>query len=191
MSHIHGVIASVTPSRQDGSCSGTRPIPQNVFCDVVVAFLGRPVSTPSLESVHAAGSALGGGTRAVGDAVLPAAFLLSNVCWEEAAGRESGKTVQLHYWRHIKNIPGRAPQALSGTPKVRSKSGCSSVERILFAAHAVPLKHLRTSTARVNRCPIGKTSVTLDAAAMRSGSAAITASFQESCGQDRQSAAGA
>lgn len=120
MSHIHGVIASVTLTAGQEVMFGYEADPQGVFCRRRIAFSEAAQRRHHLLNLYMLLDRPLVGDPAHGDAVLSAAFLLKRLL----GGRqqeELGKGKYALYWRHIKNVLMGSPQALSVLPKFGRK----------------------------------------------------------------------
>lgn len=120
MSHIHGVIASVTLTAGQDVMFGYEADPQGVFCRRRIAFSEEAQRRHRLLNLYMLLDRPLVGDPGHGNAVLSAAFLLKRLL----GGRqqeELGKGKYSLYWRHIKNILAGSPQALSVLPKFGRK----------------------------------------------------------------------
>jgi len=120
MSHIHGVIASVTLTAGQDVMFGYEADPQGVFCRRRIAFSEEAQRRHRLLNLYMLLDRPLVGDPGHGNAVLSAAFLLKRLL----GGRQQeqlGKGKYSLYWRHIKNILAGSPQALSVLPKFGRK----------------------------------------------------------------------
>jgi len=183
MSHIHGVIASVTLTAGQDVMFGYEADPQGVFCRRRIAFSEEAQRRHRLLNLYMLLDRPLVGDPGHGNAVLSAAFLLKRLL----GGRqqeELGKGKYSLYWRHIKNILAGSPQALSVLPKFGRKR--------LLQRRRIPslLMRSRSNTYYLyfqsEQVPHWENRVTLDAARDEFGTPRLRLHF-EVMEQDRQS----
>ncbi|WHZ21344.1 MAG: Glucose-methanol-choline (GMC) oxidoreductase:NAD binding site [Nitrospira sp.] len=120
MSHIHGVIASVSLTAGQDVMFGYEADPEGVFCRRRIAFSEDAQRRHRLLNLYMLLDRPLLGDPGHGNAVLSATFLLKRLL----GGRQQeklGKGKFSLYWRHIKNILTGSPQALSVLPKFGRK----------------------------------------------------------------------
>lgn len=120
MSHIHGVIASVTLTAGQEVMFGYEADPQGVFCRRRIGFSEAAQRRHELLNLYMLLDRPLLGDPGHGNAVLSATFLLKRLL----GGRqqeELGTGKYALYWRHLKNILMGSPQALSVLPKFGRK----------------------------------------------------------------------
>ncbi|CAE6766944.1 MAG: GMC family oxidoreductase [Nitrospira sp.] len=120
MSHIHGVIASITLTAGQEVMFGYEADPQGVFCRRRIGFSEAAQRRHELLNLYMLLDRPLLGDPDHGNAVLSATFLLKRLL----GGRqqeELGTGKYALYWRHLKNILMGSPQALSVLPKFGRK----------------------------------------------------------------------
>lgn len=120
MSHIHGVIASITFTSGQDVMFGYEADPHGVFCRRRIGFSEAAQRRHELLNLYMLLDRPLLGDPDHGNAVLSATFLLKRLL----GGRqqeELGTGKYALYWRHLKNILMGSPQALSVLPKFGRK----------------------------------------------------------------------